>query len=151
MSAKGSDTVFLDEWTTRNLKHARCFCGLVDAILWSFGVRCKIKLIFHYVLLLEGMVCWNWKVHFTRFFGEHVATTTFCGWIPQVVVWGSETLTMSETWKFWDLQQKLIINNLHYDCQIARGWINNYTLENERTPPENQWLEDVFPTKIVPF
>ena len=28
---------------------------------------------------------------------------------------------------------------------------NNYSLENERMSPENQWLEDVFPTKIVPF
>ena len=23
--------------------------------------------------------------------------------------------------------------------------------ENERMPPQNQWLEDVFPTEIVPF
>ena len=26
-----------------------------------------------------------------------------------------------------------------------------YSPENERMSPENQWLEDVFPTKIAPF
>lgn len=86
MLAKGSDAVFLDEWTTRNLKHARCFLwfgGCYSLIVWcEMQNKTNLPLCFatggYGLLKLEG------SLH--SFFGEHVATTTFCGWIPQVVV-----------------------------------------------------------------